>query len=147
MMTTGTPRMGTQDPPWMRRGLIAVAVLFLSVVLVAPLALVFHGAFEKGWGVFAGALADPDTLAALGLTLTAAAASVAVNTVFGVAALEVDAVDPSAALRGQSCEDRRIRPEQCPHGARPAHGIALRFHVRAGAYPYGNVAAYVTSGI
>ena len=86
MMTTGTPRMGTQDPPWMRRGLIAVAVLFLSVVLVVPLALVFHGAFEKGWGVFAGALADPDTLAALGLTLTAAAASVAVNTVFGVAA-------------------------------------------------------------
>lgn len=26
-------------------------------------------------------------------------------------------------------------------------GIASRFHVRAGVYPYGNVAAYVTSGI
>lgn len=29
---------------------------------------------------------------------------------------------------------------------RPAHGIAPRFHVRTGAYPYGNVAAYVASG-
>ena len=27
-----------------------------------------------------------------------------------------------------------------------ARGIASRFHVRAGAYPYGNVAAYVASG-
>ena len=27
-----------------------------------------------------------------------------------------------------------------------AHGIAPRFHVRTGAYPYGNVAAYVVSG-
>lgn len=29
---------------------------------------------------------------------------------------------------------------------RPAHGIAPSFHVRAATYPYGNVAAYVTSG-
>lgn len=27
-----------------------------------------------------------------------------------------------------------------------AHGIASRFHVRAGVYPYGNVAAYVANG-
>ena len=53
----------------MRRMLIALALLFALLFLVLPLAVVFVGAFAKGWGAFAAALAVPDTRHALFLTL------------------------------------------------------------------------------
>jgi sulfate transport system permease protein len=74
------------EPTWVRLGLIAVALTFLSFFLFMPLALVFHEAFSKGWAVYRDAIANPDALAAIRLTLIAAGIAVPLNLVFGVAA-------------------------------------------------------------
>jgi sulfate/thiosulfate transport system permease protein len=66
--------------------LIAVAVLFSAVFLVLPLLNVFAQALAAGLGPYWRALADPDTLSAIRLTLLIAAISVPLNAVFGVAA-------------------------------------------------------------
>lgn len=68
---------------WM---LIAAALGFLGIFLVLPLAIIFHEALKKGWGVYWEALKEPDALSALKLTLIVAAISVPVNLVFGVVA-------------------------------------------------------------
>jgi sulfate transport system permease protein len=65
---------------------ITVSLTFLAAVLLAPLATVFAMAFAKGAEAYARAFADPDTLAAIRLTLITAAVVVPVNTVFGLAA-------------------------------------------------------------
>jgi sulfate/thiosulfate transport system permease protein len=69
-----------------RYALMAAAFLFLAIFLALPLALVFIKAFEDGWGAYAEALVEPDTIAAIRLTLLVAAISVPLNLVFGVAA-------------------------------------------------------------
>jgi sulfate transport system permease protein len=69
-----------------RWALIAVAMAFLGLFLFVPLAAVFAEALKKGWSVYLSSIADPDALAALRLTLIAAAIAVPLNTVFGVAA-------------------------------------------------------------
>ena len=74
------------EPPWVRRLLIGVAVGFLGLLLVAPLSLVFTQALSRGLGVYWAALTDPDALAAIRLTLLAAAVAVPLNIVFGLAA-------------------------------------------------------------
>jgi sulfate transport system permease protein len=51
-----------------------------------PLLAVFVEAFRKGWETYVMALVDPDALSAIRLTLLAAAISVPLNLVFGVAA-------------------------------------------------------------
>ncbi len=76
----------TRDAPWVRWLLTAVALLFLAGFLVLPLAAVFTEALRKGVGVYFRALIDHDALAAIRLTLLAAAISVPANVVFGVAA-------------------------------------------------------------
>ena len=65
---------------------IAVSLLFLGLLLAAPLAAVLGQAFAKGWQAYLEAFADPDTLAAIRLTLLTAAIVVPVNTVFGICA-------------------------------------------------------------
>jgi len=74
------------EPRWVRYTLIAVALVFLTLFLFVPLAAVFTEALKKGWGVYAEAIVDPDALSAIRLTLIAAAISVPLNLVFGVAA-------------------------------------------------------------
>jgi len=74
------------EPRWVRYTLIAVALVFLTLFLFVPLAAVFTEALRKGWGVYAEAIVDPDALSAIRLTLIAAAISVPLNLVFGVAA-------------------------------------------------------------
>jgi sulfate transport system permease protein len=76
----------TAEPPWVRRTLIGVALAFLAFFLFVPLAAVFFEAFKKGWGVYLAAIIEPDAVSAIWLTLTAAAISVPLNLVFGVAA-------------------------------------------------------------
>ena len=80
------PNQATTERPWVRWTLIAVAVTFLSVFLFLPLAVVFSSALEKGFAVYFAALREPDAVSAIKLTLIAAAISVPLNTVFGVAA-------------------------------------------------------------
>jgi len=74
------------ESPWVRRALIALALAFLAVFLVLPLAFVFHQALGKGMSVYWAALVDPNALAAIELTLIAALIAVPLNLVFGIAA-------------------------------------------------------------
>ena len=80
------PRASTTEAPWVRRALIALALLFLALFLFLPLALVFVEAFKKGLQVYLAAITDDDALSAIRLTLLAAGIAVPLNLVFGVAA-------------------------------------------------------------
>ncbi len=77
---------GTSEPAWVRRFLIGIALSFLTIFLFVPLAFVFTQAFAKGIGVYFAAIVDDDALAAIRLTLLAAAIAVPLNLVFGIAA-------------------------------------------------------------
>ena len=81
-----TPPPAIGEPPWVRRLLIAAALGFIAIFLLAPLAIVFAEALKKGWDVYLAAVTDPDALSAIRMTLLAAGISVPLNLVFGVAA-------------------------------------------------------------
>ncbi len=66
--------------------LIAVALAFLALVLVLPLALVFTQALVKGLPAYWEAITEPDALSAAKLTILIASVAVPINLVFGVAA-------------------------------------------------------------
>ena len=66
--------------------LITVSLTFLGALLAAPLAAVFATAISKGWNAYFAAFGDPDTRAAIRLTLTTAAIVVPANTIFGITA-------------------------------------------------------------
>jgi len=74
------------EPRWVRAALIAVALVFLTLFLFIPLAAVFTEALKKGWELYVESILDPDAVSAIKLTLIAAAISVPLNLVFGVAA-------------------------------------------------------------
>ncbi|HKB95240.1 MAG TPA: sulfate ABC transporter permease subunit CysW [Rhizomicrobium sp.] len=76
----------TDDPLWLKALLGAVAISFIAIVLLFPLVLVFTEAFAHGFTAFWDAITEPDSLAAVRLSLTAAAIAVPLNTVFGIAA-------------------------------------------------------------
>jgi len=79
-------RLATEDPPWVRRLLVSVALLFLAAFLLVPAAAVVWEAFRGGIHLWWKAVTEPDALAAIRLTLLVAAISVPLNTLFGVAA-------------------------------------------------------------
>src|SRR4051812_38272795 len=86
---TTAPRAVTRatgESPVVRWALTAIALTFLAVTLVLPLALVFHQAFSKGLEAYWRAISDPDALSAARLTLLIASIAVPINLVFGVAA-------------------------------------------------------------
>jgi sulfate transport system permease protein len=74
------------DAAWARWLLISLTVVFLGLFIVLPLVCVFTVAFSKGVEAYLAALRDPDTLAAVRLTLAVAAISVTSNVTFGVIA-------------------------------------------------------------
>lgn len=74
------------EPKWLQVSLILVAIVFLALFLVLPLAAVFTEALRQGIGAYFEALVEPDALAAIRLTLIAAAIAVPLNLVFGVCA-------------------------------------------------------------
>ena len=76
----------TSEAAWVRRALITVALVFVVLFLVLPLAAVFTEALRKGIGAYLAALQEPDAWSAIKLTLIAALISVPLNLVFGVAA-------------------------------------------------------------
>jgi sulfate transport system permease protein len=69
-----------------RWAFITVSLAFLAALLLAPLATVFAMALARGFEAYLVSFADPDTLAAIRLTLLTAAVVVPINTVFGLAA-------------------------------------------------------------
>jgi len=79
-------RSATGEAPWVRRTLIGLALAFMTLFLFVPLATVFYEALKKGWDVYLAAIVEPDALSSVKLTLIAAAISVPLNLVFGVAA-------------------------------------------------------------
>jgi sulfate transport system permease protein len=74
------------EPRAVRIAIIAVAVIFLVVFVVLPLLLVFAQGFSQGVAAYLSALAAPEALAAIRLTLLVAAISVTLNLVFGLIA-------------------------------------------------------------
>ncbi|MDB5893866.1 MAG: sulfate transporter permease subunit CysW, partial [Rhodoferax sp.] len=79
-------RAGTTEAPWVRWTLIGIALIFLFLFLLLPLAAVFTEALRKGFGAYFEALAEPDAWSAIKLTLLATVIAVPLNLVFGVAA-------------------------------------------------------------
>ncbi|MDX3986762.1 MAG: sulfate ABC transporter permease subunit CysW [Achromobacter sp.] len=74
------------EPRWVRGVLLFIALAFLTLFLLVPLAAVFAEAFKKGWQLYLDAIVEPDALSAIRLTLLVAAIALPVNLVFGVAA-------------------------------------------------------------
>jgi sulfate transport system permease protein len=86
MVTTVPRRAALTEPFLVRWALIAVAIGFLLLFLAIPLALVFVEALANGLGPYFAAVVEPDAVAALKLTLFAAAIAVPANAVFGLCA-------------------------------------------------------------
>lgn len=80
------PGHGTPGALLVRWTFIALSVGFLVAVLLAPLAAVLATALGKGMAAYLASFADPDTGAAIRLTLLTAAIVVPVNTIFGICA-------------------------------------------------------------
>jgi sulfate/thiosulfate transport system permease protein len=65
---------------------IGLSLVFLAALLFAPLVTVFAMAIEQGYQAYLRSFIDPDTAAAIRLTLTTAAIVVPINTLFGICA-------------------------------------------------------------
>ena len=79
-------KRAVHDPALVRWSLTLVALAFLALFLVLPLAAVLVEAFAKGWEAYLKALATDVTLSSIRLTLIVAAISVPLNVAFGLAA-------------------------------------------------------------
>jgi sulfate/thiosulfate transport system permease protein len=79
-------RPATREPAWLKWTIIGISLTFFALFLLLPLIAVFVEALRKGWGVYIAAIVEPDAQSAIRLTLIAAAISVPLNLVFGVAA-------------------------------------------------------------
>ncbi len=67
-----------------RRGLRAIAVLYVGLLVLVPLGTVLWRTVAQGWGTFVDALTAPDAVHAIQLTAVVAGSAVVLNTVFGV---------------------------------------------------------------
>ena len=74
----------TEEPMWVRVTVISIVIAFLALMLVLPLATVFVEALRRGIGPALGAITEPDSMAAIKLTLLTAAITVPFNALFGV---------------------------------------------------------------
>ena len=79
-------KAGTTEARWVQWLLISVALVFLLLFLVLPLAAVFTEALRKGLDAYLAGLREPDAWSAIRLTLITAVIAVPLNLVFGVAA-------------------------------------------------------------
>ena len=74
------------EAPAIRRSLIGLVLVFVVLVIVAPLVVIAVQAFSKGFAFYAKSIGDKDTLHAIGMTAATALIAVPINTVFGIAA-------------------------------------------------------------
>ncbi|AVO39962.1 sulfate ABC transporter permease subunit CysW [Simplicispira suum] len=86
MRNKAAARSGTTEAPWVRALLIALALGFMVLFLVLPLAAVFAEALRQGFAAYLAGLREPDAWAAIRLTLLTALIAVPLNLVFGIAA-------------------------------------------------------------
>jgi len=80
------PRTSIWPRRWQRTLLILIAVAFMLVFLLLPLAVVFTEALAKGVQTFFVAVTQPEARSSIRLTLLVAAMVVPMNIVFGIAA-------------------------------------------------------------
>ncbi len=78
--------LSNQPPDKTRPILIAIAIGYLALILLAPAVNVFWQAFHEGLGPFFHTFAEADFTSAVGLTLLVACVVVPINTVFGLCA-------------------------------------------------------------
>jgi sulfate transport system permease protein len=78
--------LATEDPPWVKAVVLATVLAFLALVLLLPVAAVFAQALKQGLGPALAAIAEPDALSSIRLTLLTAAVAVPFNLLFGVCA-------------------------------------------------------------
>jgi sulfate/thiosulfate transport system permease protein len=69
-----------------RYGLRFVALGYLALLLLIPVAMIFYRAFEDGFAAAWDSVTNPDALHAMYLTIVMVAIAVPLNTIFGVAA-------------------------------------------------------------
>ena len=79
-------KLSVTEPRWVRWVLTGIALTFIALFLVLPLAAVFTEALRKGLEAYWQGLNEPDAWSAIRLTLIAAVIAVPLNLVFGVAA-------------------------------------------------------------
>ena len=79
-------RSQLKEPAAVKALLIAVAFAYLILMLMLPLGTVLAEGLKRGWAAWLAAVNEPDARSAIKLTLTVAAISVPLNTVFGIAA-------------------------------------------------------------
>jgi len=80
------PLAPTKDHALVRWTLTTIALGFIGMFLLLPLVVVFHDALGDGIASALRAITEPEALAAMRLTVIAAAISVPLNAVFGIAA-------------------------------------------------------------
>ncbi len=68
---------------WIRRSLIAIVLIYVGVLILAPIGALLRGAFDEGLGAILEALNQPDVLSAFWRTIEICLIVVAVHTVFG----------------------------------------------------------------
>ncbi|MDR2658526.1 MAG: sulfate ABC transporter permease subunit CysW [Spirochaetaceae bacterium] len=73
-----------REPRWIKPALIVFMLVFISVFVFIPLITIFREAFSNGIKTYFYAMAEPDVLASIKLTLLTALICVPVNTFFGV---------------------------------------------------------------
>ena len=74
------------EPRWVRFLLIGLGLSFLGLFLLAPLAVVLVQALRSGVALYLRSLQEPETLAAVRLTLGVTAVTITANLIFGLAA-------------------------------------------------------------
>jgi sulfate transport system permease protein len=82
----GKNRRAANDPAWLQFVMISLALGFVAIMLILPVAVIFISAFSKGVSYFFASFADRHTWSAIKLTLLASAIAVPLNLVFGIAA-------------------------------------------------------------
>jgi sulfate/thiosulfate transport system permease protein len=84
---SATPRVVakpvSQGTVWIRRILIAAVLIYVGILILAPIGALLAGAFKEGLGAIFKALSQPDVLAAFWLTIKISLIVVLVQTVFG----------------------------------------------------------------
>lgn len=83
---TAKSQRGSEESRFAKWTLISIALTFVAVFLLLPLINVFYQAFSKGWALYKESLLDPNTIAAIKLTLFISLISVPLNLIFGLAA-------------------------------------------------------------
>lgn len=76
----------TNDSPATRATLIGIGTAYVALFVILPFLVVFYEALSSGVGKYLEGITDPDSLAAIRLTLLVAAIAVPANLVFGLSA-------------------------------------------------------------